>query len=44
MSPLVLLAGLLAVAVAVSVTPRGQEWVDDLRAGAAHDWIQGLVT
>jgi uncharacterized membrane-anchored protein len=43
---LVLLVGLLAVAVAVALTPQGEQWVDDLRATAEPltDWIQGLLT
>lgn len=43
---LVLLVGLLALAAAVSLTPQGKEWVEELRP--AYDslvsWIQGLFT
>jgi uncharacterized membrane-anchored protein len=35
---LILLAGVLAVAAAVGVTPVGQEWFDD-----AQTWIEGLL-
>lgn len=41
---LVLLAGLLALAAAIAVTPVGQEWFDDLRPALADlaDKIEGL--
>jgi uncharacterized membrane-anchored protein len=38
---LVLLAGLLAVAVAVAATPQGQQWLHDL--DSAFDRLQGLL-
>lgn len=43
---LLLLAGLLAVAVAVGATPVGQEWAEALaaRAGDLRTWIEGLLT
>ena len=42
----VLLAGIVALGVAVASTPIGGEWWDDLRAALSDlfDWIQGLVT
>lgn len=41
----VLLAGLIAVAAAIAVTPVGQEWVDDLSAGISQliDRLEGLT-
>jgi uncharacterized membrane-anchored protein len=43
---LVLLAGLAALAVAISATPVGAEWWDDIAAALSDlfDWIQGLIT
>ncbi len=43
---LVLLAGLVALAAAVSVTPVGQEWVDDLRGPLSdlYDHFLGLFS
>jgi len=43
---LVLLAGLVAVAVAVAATPTGQQWADDLGAALRPllDWIEGFFS
>jgi uncharacterized membrane-anchored protein len=43
---LVLLAGLLALAVAIGSTPGGEAWWQDLRGALTDliDWIQGLFT
>jgi uncharacterized membrane-anchored protein len=43
---LVLLAGLVALAVAISATPVGGGWWEDLQAALSDlfDWIQGLFT
>ena len=43
---LVLLAGLVALGVAISATPVGAEWWDDLQVALSDlfDWIQGLFT
>ena len=42
---LVLLAGLVALAAAVALTPRGEVWADELGAAARPflDWIEGLL-
>ena len=43
---LVLLAGLVALGVAIAATPVGAEWWDDLQVALSDlfDWIQGLFT
>lgn len=43
---LVLLAGIIALAVAISATPVGGGWWEDLQAALSDlfDWIQGLFT
>jgi uncharacterized membrane-anchored protein len=43
---LVLLAGLVALGVAIAATPVGAEWWDDLQVAMSDlfDWIQGLFT
>jgi uncharacterized membrane-anchored protein len=43
---LVLLAGLVAVGVAIAATPVGADWWDSITAGLADltDWIQGLFS